>query len=392
MDNNKIIVNEKSDILSQLETQFLTNMSHEIRTPLNAILGMVYLALREDSNQQVKEYLKKIQFSANNLLAITNDILDVSKVSEGKMTLHDADFSIKEIITSIKAQLASDIKKKQLKLEVLISPDVPETVVGDSLRVSQVIISLLDNAIKFTEKGSVELKVTLDGEVNKVAYITFTVSDTGIGISEEKLKTIYDVFMQVDSSLARQNKGIGLGLNVSKRVVELMGGTISAKSKFGEGSSFSFTLPLRVATVTAPATTVVSNHEHPRVDEINTDKMILIVEDNELNREVIVTILEDYGLTVDTATNGIEAIAAVKEKKYDIIFMDVQMPLMDGLEATRQIRQLPDMGAIPIIALTAHARDSDYQKSIEAGMNSHIVKPIKPRAFLNMLDEWLGGK
>ena len=387
---------------NEAKSRFLTNMSHEVRTPLNAILGIAYLALKnQEIDPQTKNYLKKIQFSANNLLAMINDVLDISKLETGSLEFISANFSITEIITSIKEQVIASVQQKKLKISVSIHPDIPNVVVGDSLKISQAIINLLDNAIKFTDKGSIELKVTLEEIIdNSVAKITFTVTDTGIGIAQEKHKEIYDAFVQVDTSLTRKYAGIGLGLSITKRIVELMNGTIGMESKLGEGSSFYFTVPLLLSQCDRKSLAADDADADKDMDddslmtdeqlyEINKGKAILLVEDNELNREVIVTILEDYGLSIDTAANGIEAIEAAKNKKYNIIFMDIQMPLMDGLEATREIRKLPGMESVPIIALTAHARESDYKKSIEAGMNDHISKPIKPLTFLNVIKKWI---
>lgn len=387
---------EQAKSANAVKSQFLINMSHEIRTPLNAILGMSYLSLKNNSiDPKTKEFIKKIQLSANNLLTIVSDILDFSKIETQKMEITYCLFSLKEVLASLKDFIAPMATEKGLKFSILVEDEVPDLVVGDSLKINQSLSNLLNNAIKFTEVGSVKLEVTLEELVNNEANIKFSVIDTGIGIPEDQHEMIYHSFTQIDSSLTRKHSGNGLGLTITKRLVELMNGVMGMSSTVGKGSCFYFTLPMKTDSdddYCLPAEKAEANDEK-NYDDNETNQFdgisILLVEDNELNREVIVTILEDSGLNIDTATNGIEAVEAAIAKQYDIIFMDVQMPFMDGLEATKRIRQSPNMQDVPIIALTAHARESDYKKSIEAGMNDHISKPIKPEIFLNIIKKYV---
>lgn len=382
---------------ARVKSDFLASMSHEIRTPMNAILGMSHLCLQTHLTEKQNNYVKKIQTAAMALLSLINDILDFSKIEAGKLQLEVAPFRLSESLQSLWDLVAFRAEAKGIHFSMDIAQDVPDWIHGDSLRLNQILLNLCDNALKFTEKGSVVLNVHSEqytGENGeRLARIFFGVTDTGIGMQPEQAARIFTPFIQSDRSIARKYGGTGLGLAICKHLVESMNGGISVTSVYGKGTTMTFSIEARIGD--SNCGTVIEGRNLPanasRKPQFRAKADILLVEDNAVNQEIAVELLEQCGVKVDIANNGLEALRALEKKRYDLIFMDVQMPLMDGLEATRRIRLLPDCSAdvLPIVAMTAHAMKGDQEKSLAAGMNAHITKPIDPYQLYRILFESL---
>ena len=365
------------------QRDFLARMSHEIRTPMNGVLGMTRLAQRAKTDEKRMEYLDKIHSSASLLLGIINDILDFSKIEAGKMDIEIRPFNLKEILENINDLIRPRVKEKGLRLIIDVDDSVPEMAVGDGLRLSQVLLNLIGNAVKFTETGSVTLSVKAREMQDSVIRIDCAVKDTGIGMGEEQTANVFKPFMQGDNSTARKFGGTGLGLSISKALVELMGGELSVTSKPGKGSEFSFFVLFGVFAGKPEELNVIKDFDTMHHFDGFT---LLVVEDNDINREIASAILSEMGFETDFAENGEEGVKAFMEKDYDLIFMDIRMPVMDGLEATRRIRRIeeernssnPDEhpAHVPIIAMTANAMKEDREASQESGMDGHISKPI----------------
>ncbi|MCL1984836.1 MAG: ATP-binding protein, partial [Betaproteobacteria bacterium] len=371
------------------KSDFLARMSHEIRTPMNGIIGMTYLALLQEPPAKLRDYLQKIHISATSLLGIINDILDFSKIEAGKMDVECVPFTLHEQLASIQDILLEKVQSKGLSLVVHADPQVPRVIMGDPLRLRQILLNLLSNAVKFTEQGEIRLSVMLRNSTAETCELLFTVQDTGIGMTAEQLSRIFESFSQADSSITRTYGGTGLGLAITKALVELMDGAIWVDSKFGSGSIFSFYLPMRPGEEHIPSPQIPKND--PAQQHGERQARILLVEDNEINQEIALEILSLLGFSTDMAANGREAVEAALNKDYDLILMDIQMPQMDGFEATRRIRASGKPGAesIPIIAMTANAMETDKEKSRHAGMNDHISKPIDPDLLNKTLHRWL---
>ena len=363
-----------AEAANQAQRDFLARMSHEIRTPMNGVLGMTRLAMKADPPPAQMEYLKKIQASASLLLGIINDILDFSRIEAGKLTIEKHPFDLLEMIENIRELILPRIQENDLGFVVDVAPSVPRYAVGDELRLSQVLLNLLGNASKFTLEGEIRLRLTASPTPRESFRLICEVSDSGIGMSLEQQEALFSPFIQADVSTSRKFGGTGLGLSISKALVELMGGEISVASEVGEGSAFTFSIEL--ATFTGNPDEL---EESDSLADVRYDgRSFLLVEDNSINQEIALAILHDLGADVDVAHNGEEGVRAFLAKDYSLILMDVRMPVMDGLEATRVIRASSkhDARSVPIIAMTANAMMEDRQASSEAGMNGHIAKPI----------------
>lgn len=357
------------------QRDFLARMSHEIRTPMNGVLGMTHLAIQADPPPAQMEYLKKIQSSAALLLGIINDILDFSRIEAGKLGIEKHCFNLHEMVENIRELILPRTNENSLALIIDVEASVPEYVTGDELRLSQVLLNLLGNAAKFTLGGSVSLKMHADPLPSGVIRLYCSVEDSGIGMTIEQQKGLFQPFSQADTSTSREFGGTGLGLSISKALVELMDGSIGVSSVPGKGSLFFFDILL------APAReeSLTSAKPAPDWDSARYDGYkFLLVEDNAINQEIATAILEELGAEVDTADNGEQGVQAFMRKDYGLILMDVRMPVMDGLEAAKIIRSSGkhDAGTVPIVAMTANAMQEDRESSREAGMNGHVAKPI----------------
>ncbi|MEO6903477.1 MAG: response regulator [Bacteroidia bacterium] len=358
----------------KVKEQFLANMSHEIRTPMNAIIGFTELIIKTNLSSEQKQYIDAIKISGKNLLIIINDVLDFSKIQSGKVIFEKIEISISKVIfNAINLMVPKTIAKK-IELTSEIDPQIPEFVYGDPTRLNQILLNLLGNAIKFTENGKVHLTVTCLANKNEVVELLFSVIDTGIGIPKDKLTTIFEGFMQASNETTRKHGGTGLGLTIVKQLIEQQNGTISVKSNIGEGSTFSFNLFFDK--IDAPKTIQQSCETIKRKEIRNLS--ILLVEDNYLNQLLATKVLTNWNWKVDVAENGLIAIEKLKQNNFDLVLMDIQLPEMDGYEATKYIRhelQSPK-SKIPIIAMTAHAFSGEDLKCKEAGMDDYISKPF----------------
>ena len=379
---------ERAENSEKAKEQFLANMSHEIRTPLNAILGMTRLLLEKNPREDQLRYLNAISESSDNLLVIINDILDLSKIEAGKILFEKIVFSPKERTETVVNTLLFQAMAKGLELDFQTDPDVPERVEGDPYRLNQVLINLVGNAIKFTDKGKVLIHTQLESQDDKAIQLKFSVSDTGIGISKDKLQHIFNMFTQESSSTTRKFGGTGLGLAICKRLIELQGGRIEVESEMNKGSVFSFVIPYQHAT-TAPTDTDHKTHSDVKASLSNL--RILLAEDNEFNKMVAVDTLEEMipGAVIDVAVNGKAAVELAIRNTYDIILMDIQMPEMDGYEATKLIRSYNDekINSIPIIAMTASVIKAEVDKCFECGMNAFVGKPFNPEELMETISK-----
>jgi two-component system, sensor histidine kinase LadS len=366
------------------KSEFLARMSHEIRTPMNAVTGFADLALRTPDESQRLDYLRQIRSAGRALLTIINDILDMSRVEAGKLALSPQDFRLQPLLDRVRELFAAQAAGKGVELSVGIDSEVPQVLRGDPVRLEQVLVNLVANALKFTDAGRVAVHAALESATPAEAVLRFDVTDTGIGVSAEQQARLFEPFSQADESITRRYGGTGLGLAICRQLVELMGGTIGVVSEPGRGSTFHFTV--RLGRVAAPAPdTQPDDSEVPRFPGAR----VLVVEDNALNQRLAREVLSDLGAQVALAGTGVQAVDAVMRQRFDAILMDVQMPEMDGLEATRRIRALADGGDVPIIAMTAHALAGSREQCLAAGMNDFIGKPITVRGIAGALSRYL---
>ncbi len=371
---------EKAEASSKAKANFLANMSHEFRTPLNAISGMAELLEQSKIDLKQKSFVRAIQASSNNLIYIINDILDVSKIDSGKFTIDEIGFNLREVIYNLTQSLKLKAEKKEIKLQLNMEPNISPVLLGDPVRLGQILINLLNNAIKFTHEGSVVLNIKLKEKQEDTEHIYFEVKDTGIGIEAEKVKSIFDSFTQEDDSITRRFGGTGLGLAIVQKLVELMKGEIKVESVKDLGSKFHFILPLKVGT----ANDLVKKEFLPIDKDTLVGKRILLVEDHDLNQMLAVNILHKYKMHVDIAETGIQAIDKLKQNTYDVILMDLHMPEMDGFEATEFIRK-EMKNQTPIIALTANVITKERERCKHIGMNDFIAKPFKSAELLRKI-------
>lgn len=423
---------EAAESANRIKREFLATMSHEIRTPLNSIIPLLEILQDTNLNQEQYEFVTTALNSSHHLLGIISDILDFSKIEAGMLEIESIEMNLHELVESVMTLMSNSAKRPNLKLEQRIGHDVPAMVVGDPLRVRQVLINLLSNAIKFTQQGKISVTVSRQVVTNKDINLLFTVRDTGIGMEQATLTRLFNSYTQADPSTTRKHGGTGLGLLISKQLVELMQGKIGVLSKMGRGSIFWFTIPLRRSSVemlktrqivmgtcicaqkdaeTQTRDNIIDTNDYiwhddtqSKITEMKGDRInisnehrslyvtVLIIEDNLVNRKVTQKMLQRLGIEYESATDGVEALKLLKRGVYDLILMDCELPRMNGYETTRRIRaleQVKKLPHIPIIAMTANAMTGDRKKCLDVGMNDYLAKPIVPDRLKSILRQWL---
>jgi signal transduction histidine kinase len=389
------IAKEAAEAANRAKSTFLANMSHELRTPMNGIMGMTQLALRRATDPKQIEQLDKAIQSAQRLLGIINGILDISRIEAERLTLEQSAFKFGMVLENLMSLLGQEITDKGLKMFVYLAPEVTGlTLLGDPLRLGQILINFTANALKFTEQGSITLRIRLLEDKPDEVQLRIEVADTGIGISAEDQKRLFTAFEQADGSNTRKYGGTGLGLAISKRLVQMMGGEVGVDSTVGQGSTFWFTVRLGKASQAAagadlPAPKLKADTAEVRLMAAYAGTRILLAEDEPISQEVTRGLLEDAGLAVDLAEDGVQAVAMAKQHRYALILMDMQMPRLNGVEATKTIRADLLNAATPILAMTANAFGEDRQVCLDAGMNDHIAKPVDPEVLFKTLLKWL---
>ncbi|MEW5770981.1 MAG: response regulator [Pseudomonadota bacterium] len=379
-----------AEAANRSKSDFLANMSHEIRTPLNAIVGLSYLIQRDGVTPEQAARLDKINVAGQHLLEIINTILDLSKIEAGKFTLEAVPVNIDAILANVASMVTERAHAKHLELRVE-PPDTPGPLLGDPTRLQQALLNYAINAVKFTDAGAVSLRALVLDRTETSALLRFEVEDSGIGIEPEALPRLFTAFEQADNSTTRKYGGTGLGLAITRKLAELMGGTAGAHSTPGRGSTFWFTARLALAAAHGAADAGPAQSSHAAADTLKASRLLL-VEDEVINREIVVELLKDSVGAIDVAEDGVQAVEMAGRTRYDLILMDMQMPRMDGLEATRRIRALPNGAAVPIVAMTANAFNEDRVRCLEAGMNDFLSKPAYPDTLHEMLLKWLAAR
>lgn len=375
---------------SRAKSAFLANMSHELRTPMNAIMGMVGLAQLRATDPVQADYLQKSLNAANHLLAIINDVLDLARIDAGRMLLDAQDFAPMALVEEVIRMEQEAARAKGLQIVCLAGPDLPLAVRGDSTRLKQILINFVGNAIKFSDQGSITVRTSVVEQDAQSVLLRLEVADEGVGIGAEQQQRLFHAFTQVDDTSTRRHGGTGLGLVISRRLAELMGGDAGVASTPGHGSTFWATARLqRMPGGLASAQAPIAAQPAATIRQRFAGERVLVAEDDPLNQDVIQCLLRDAGLVPYIARTGQEAVDMARQGGFALILMDIRMPVMDGLDATRAIRQLPDHTDTPILALTANAFDEDRHLCLSAGMNAHISKPVKPEALLTDLLHWL---